>query len=104
MIGLYFFDYQNTRRGVVLMQMSSVSRDNESKLNLRTIRCIRGLSLTDVANRINVSVNTLSKYERNPEETPLNVAVKLMKLYQCPFSLVQFQSESNMRNDHLYLK
>lgn len=86
------------------MKMSSVSYDNESKLNLRTVRCLRGLSLTDVAKRINISVNTLSKYERNPEETPLNVAVKLMKLYQCPFSLVQFQNESNMTKNHSYLK
>lgn len=77
----------------MLMQIFPSSFYDEPKLKLSTIRCIRGYSLTEVAQKINISVGTLRRYERNPEETPLKVAYKLMKLYRCTFSMVQFHNE-----------
>lgn len=80
----------------MLMQISPILIDKAQKFNLTTLRWIRGYSLTEVSQRVNISVGTLRKYEKRPEETPLSVACELMKLYQCPFSLVQFQSETRI--------
>ena len=77
------------------MQILCDSSNETPKLNLSTVRNLRGYTLTEVAKRINVSAKTLSKYERKPDEIPLNVAVKLIKLYRCDFSMVQFQNEAN---------
>ncbi|WP_081924400.1 helix-turn-helix domain-containing protein [Brevibacillus borstelensis] len=65
-----------------------------SKITLRNARRLRGYTLKEVAKEARVSVGALSRYERNPGETPLHIAVRLSKLYNIPVSSVDFKKLS----------
>ncbi|WP_412679087.1 helix-turn-helix domain-containing protein [Brevibacillus borstelensis] len=63
----------------------------QSKLTLKNARHLRGYTLKEVAQKLRISVKTLSRYERRPGETPLHVAVILISLYQVPISLIDWR-------------
>lgn len=55
------------------------------KITLRAARRINELTIKSVAYEVGITPKQLSKYERNPEGTPIDVAIKLTHLYGIPF-------------------
>lgn len=62
----------------------------DRRYRLRVIRMCRGLRIIDVAEKIGVSAASLSKYEREPETVPANVAKKLSHEYRVPIDDINF--------------
>lgn len=59
--------------------------------NIRYVRMSRGLSVEQVAVHIGESVASIEEYEDDPSIMPLDVALKLLKLYEVSFSSVCFR-------------
>lgn len=61
-----------------------------TKVSLRTARLIRGLTIKEAAALANISTRRLSRYEMNVCDTPLEDAIKLLDVYNIPFSALDF--------------
>ena len=49
---------------------------------LKELRIERGLRLKDVADRLNVTIRTISRYEDGTREPSIELIVKFCKLYE----------------------
>ncbi|MDX2330387.1 helix-turn-helix domain-containing protein [Sinorhizobium medicae] len=58
--------------------------------DIRYVRMSKGLTIEQVSSHIGEPVSALEEYENNPSTLPLDVAVKMLKMYQVPFNSVCF--------------
>lgn len=61
--------------------MSKANSVYDFGIRLKTLREAVGLSQSDVANKLNVSIKTISAYERNIQTPRLERLIKMARLY-----------------------
>ncbi|WP_212970666.1 helix-turn-helix domain-containing protein [Paenibacillus cineris] len=56
--------------------------------DLKRARLERGFTLKEVSSKIQVSEKTLARYETIPGRVPVDVTVKLMRIYCIPLTCI----------------
>lgn len=64
-------------------------------ITFRAARVNRGLTVMEVASKLQKDAKTISRYERDSTDIPRDLSVKLCDLYQVPDELVFFGKESS---------
>ena len=62
----------------------------QRKCTFRSARIVSGFTIKDVSATLNISPRVLSRFERNTDEMPLDLAIKLLEIYKIPLSSLQF--------------
>ncbi|MFB5761010.1 helix-turn-helix domain-containing protein [Paenibacillus medicaginis] len=56
----------------------------DQRLTFRNVRHMRGITLTHAAKHIGITPKSLSDYEKDVGTMPLDIALKLLDLYEFP--------------------
>lgn len=64
----------------------------EEKLNLKQIRLVRGLSQEDMADRLNIHVNTYRQWESEPLKVTVGNAFKIAEILNVSVESIFFDS------------
>ena len=67
------------------------------KLTLRGVRVSQGLTLREVAKRVDRNFQTISKYEKDSTKIPADLLMKLLNLYDTPIESI-FLGKSTKKN------
>ena len=58
------------------------------KLTLKAVRVSQGLTLREVANKVDRNFQTISKYEKDSTKIPADLLMKLLNLYDTPIESI----------------
>lgn len=67
------------------------------KLTLKAVRVSQGLTLREVANKVDRNFQTISKYEKDSTKIPADLLMKLLNLYDTPIESI-FLGKSTKKN------
>ena len=62
-----------------------------SKLTLKSVRINRGLTVKEVAKILNINCQIVLSYEKNSENIPVELLMKLSNIYQYPMDYIFLQ-------------
>ena len=63
----------------------------DERLNLKQIRLVRGISQEEMAERLNVHVNTYRQWENEPMKVSVGTAFKISQILDVPISTIFFE-------------
>lgn len=64
-------------------------------VGLKELRNVRGLSLDAASSMIGISDKELLRYEENPEEVPVVVALRIANAYRWDYDSISFIKKGN---------